>query len=80
MRVESKRQTRARATTLLMNSLSPRSSHEAAQRYTSQSAAIDQPMIERLIPYLLPYHAVLGRSFTASKPPAPSLADTRRTG
>jgi hypothetical protein len=48
-------------------------------RQTSTKRRLDQPMLERLIPYLRPYHAVLGRSFTALKPPASSPADTRRT-
>jgi hypothetical protein len=34
---------------------------------------LDQPMIERLIPYLRPYHAVLGRSFITSSHPRLAL-------
>ena len=52
-----------------MNVLSPHSSHEAD--FTKRR--LDQPMLARLIPYLRPYHAVLGRSFIASSHPRLAL-------
>jgi hypothetical protein len=43
---------------------------------------LDQPMLERLIPYLRPYHAVLGRSFIASSHPrlALQIQDVQASG
>jgi hypothetical protein len=52
-----------------MNVLNSHSSHEAD--FTKRR--LDQPMLAGLIPYLRPYHAVLGRSFITSSHPRLAL-------